>query len=96
LEDPGVGGRIILRWIFRKWDVEVWTGSSWLRVGTGGERLIQGKRPLGRPGRMWEDNIKMDLQKVGCGSLNWVDLAEDRDRWREAYTGKETTWKTQA
>ena len=35
LGDPGVGGRIILRKIFRKWDVEVWTGSSWLRIGTG-------------------------------------------------------------
>ena len=33
--DPGVDGRIILRWIFRKWDVEVWTGLSWLRIGTG-------------------------------------------------------------
>ena len=36
LGDPGVDGRIILRWIFRKWDVGVWTGSSWLRIGTGG------------------------------------------------------------
>ena len=39
LEDPDVDGRIILRWIFRKWDVEVWTESSWLRVGTGGGHL---------------------------------------------------------
>jgi len=39
LEDPGVDGRIILRLIFRKWDVEVWTGSSWLRIGTGGGHL---------------------------------------------------------
>jgi hypothetical protein len=39
LEDPGVDGRIILRWIFRKWDVEVWTGSSWLRIGTDGGHL---------------------------------------------------------
>jgi hypothetical protein len=30
----------------------------------------------------WEDNIKMDLQEVGCGSMNWIDLAHDRDRWR--------------
>ena len=36
LEDPGVDGRIILSWIFRKWDVETWTGSIWLRIGTGG------------------------------------------------------------
>jgi len=39
LEDQGVDGRIILRWIFRKWDVGVWTGSSWLRIGTGGGHL---------------------------------------------------------
>ena len=37
--DPGVDGRIILRWIFRKWDVGVWTGSSWLRIGTVGGHL---------------------------------------------------------
>ena len=36
LEDPGVGGRIILRWILKQWDVGAWTGSSWLRIGTGG------------------------------------------------------------
>ena len=39
LRDPGVGGRIILRWIFRKWDVGVWTESSWLRIGAGGGNL---------------------------------------------------------
>jgi len=39
LGDPGVDGMIILRWIFRKWDVGVWTGSSWLRIGTGGGHL---------------------------------------------------------
>jgi len=39
LEDPGVDGNIILKWIFRKWDVGVWTGSSWLRIGTGGGHL---------------------------------------------------------
>jgi hypothetical protein len=39
------------------------------------------KRPLGRPRRRWEDNIKMDLDEVGCGSTNWIELAQDRDRW---------------
>ena len=43
---------------------------------------IEGKRPLGRPRRRWEDNIKMDLQEVGCGCMDWNDLAQERDRWR--------------
>ena len=43
----------------------------------------EGKRPLGRPRRRWEDNIKMDLQEVGCGGVYWIELAQDRDRWRE-------------
>jgi len=42
----------------------------------------EGKRPLGRHRRRWEDNIKMDLQEVGCGCLEWIMLAQDRDRWR--------------
>jgi hypothetical protein len=40
------------------------------------------KRPLGRPRRRWEDNIKMDLQKVGEGRGDWMELAQDKDRWR--------------
>jgi hypothetical protein len=42
----------------------------------------EGKKPLGRPTRRWEDNIKMDLQEVGCRSMDWSELARDRDRWR--------------
>ena len=42
----------------------------------------EGKRPLGRPRRRWEDNIKMDLQKVGGGRGDWMALAQDRDGWR--------------
>jgi hypothetical protein len=42
----------------------------------------EGKRLLGRPRRRWEDNIKADLQKVGCGGKNWTELAQVRDRWR--------------
>jgi hypothetical protein len=42
----------------------------------------RGKRPLGRPRRRWEDNIRMDLQEVGYGDMDWIELAQDRDRWR--------------
>jgi len=41
-----------------------------------------GKTPLWRPRRRWEDNIKMDLQELGCGSMDWIELAQDRDSWR--------------
>ena len=42
----------------------------------------EGKRPLGRPRCRWENNIRMDLHEVGCGGMDWIDLAQDRDRWR--------------
>jgi hypothetical protein len=42
----------------------------------------EGRRPLGRPRHRWEDNIKMDLQEVGWGGMDWINLAQDRDRWR--------------
>ena len=42
----------------------------------------EGKRPLGRPRRRWEGNIKMDLKAVGCDPGEWIDLAEDKDQWR--------------
>jgi hypothetical protein len=42
----------------------------------------EGKRPLERPRRRWEDNIKMDVQEVGGGRRDWMELSEDRDRWR--------------
>ena len=41
----------------------------------------EGKRPLGRLRLRWEDNIEMDLQEVGCGGMDWIELAQDRDRW---------------
>ena len=43
----------------------------------------EGKSPLWRPKLRWEDDIKMDLQEVGCGGMGWIKLAQDRDRWRE-------------
>jgi len=49
-------------------------------------RVLVGKperrRPLGKPRCRWADNIKMDLQEVGCGYMDWIGLAQDRDRWR--------------
>jgi hypothetical protein len=42
----------------------------------------EGRRPLGRPRRRWEDNISIDLREVGCGCLDWMELVQDRDRWR--------------
>jgi len=53
---------------------EVYTGFWWGKP--------EGKRSLVRPRRRWEDNIKMDLQEVGCEGMDWIDLAQDRDRWR--------------
>jgi len=52
----------------------------------GAYRILAGKpegnRLLGRPRRRWEDNIKMDLQEVGYGGMDWIELAQDRNRWR--------------
>jgi hypothetical protein len=42
----------------------------------------EGKKPMGGPRRRWKDNIKMDLLVVGCGGMDWIRLAQDRDRWR--------------
>jgi len=42
----------------------------------------EGKRPPGRARRRWKDKIKMDIQEVGCGGMDWIELAQDRDRWR--------------
>jgi hypothetical protein len=54
--------------------------------GRGAYRILvgrpEGRRPLVRPRRRWEDNIKMDLQEVGWKGVDWIDMAQDRDRWR--------------
>ena len=42
----------------------------------------EGEKPLGRIRRRWEDNIKMDLQEMGCGGMDWIELTQDRDMWR--------------
>jgi hypothetical protein len=54
--------------------------------GRGAYRILvgrtEGRRPLGRPRHRWEDDIKMDLQEVGWGGMDWIDMAQDRGRWR--------------
>ena len=57
-------------------------GANWGGVDRVLVRKPEGKRPLWRPRRRWEDNIKMDLQEVGDGCEEWMELAQDRDRWR--------------
>ena len=70
-----------------KWRIMRWAGHV-ARMGEGRDvyRILvgklEGKRQLERPRRRWANNIKMDLKEVGCGGMNWIELARDRDRWR--------------
>jgi len=64
-----------------------WAGhAARMWEGRGVHRILvgkpEGKRPMGRPRRRWEDNIKTDLQEVGGGFPDWMELAQDRDMWR--------------
>ena len=52
----------------------------------------EGKRPLGRPRRKWEDNITMDLEEVVCGGMDWIELAQYRDRWRALVNAVMNLW----
>jgi len=68
-----------------------WAGHvARMEEGRGVYRVLEGKpegkRPLGRPRRRWEDNIKMVLQEVGCEGVDWIELVQDRDRWRALVT----------
>ena len=65
----------------------------------GGERRVQGfggetlgKDTTGEPRRRWEDNIKMDLQEVGCGVMDWIELLQDRDKWRALVNAVMNLW----
>jgi hypothetical protein len=66
-----------MRWVGHVARMGKWRGVYRVWVGE-----PEGKRPLGRPKRGWEDNIKMDLQEVGFGDMDWIELAQDRDSWR--------------
>jgi hypothetical protein len=65
---------------------EVGGACSTMGEGIGAYRILvgtpEGRRPLGRPRRRWENNIKMDFQEVGWEGMDWIDMAQDRDRWR--------------
>jgi hypothetical protein len=52
----------------------------------------EGKRPLGRLWPRWENNIKIDVQEVGCGGMDWIGLAQDRDRWRAFVSAVMNFW----
>jgi hypothetical protein len=52
----------------------------------------EGKRQLGSPRRRWEDNIKMDLQKVECEGMDWIEVPQGRDRWRDLVNGVMNFW----
>jgi hypothetical protein len=56
------------------------------------EKKPEGKKPFGTPRRRWEDNIKMDLQEVGCGGMDWIQLAQDRDRRRALVNAAINLW----
>jgi len=66
-----------MRWTGHVARVGEWRGVYRVLVGK-----CEGKRPLWSPRRRWENNITMDLQKVVCGGMDWIELAQDRDRWR--------------
>ena len=72
----------VIKSIRMRWAMHV----ACMEEGRGVHKVLmgkpEGKRPLGRPRRRWEDNIKMDLEEVGRGCGDWMELVQDRDRWR--------------
>jgi hypothetical protein len=53
---------------------------------------LEGKRPLGRPRHRWQDEIRMDLREIGVGGVDWIRLAQDRDRWRAVVSAVMNLW----
>jgi hypothetical protein len=66
-----------LRWAGHVTRMGEGRGVCWVLVGKS-----EGKRPLGKPRRRWDDNIRMELQEVRCGCVDWIGLDQDQDRWR--------------
>jgi len=72
----------VIKWRRMRWEGHV----ARMKDSRGVYRVLvgkpEGKRPLGRPRRRWEDNIKIYLQEVGCGGTEWIEMVQDKDRWR--------------
>jgi len=74
-----------------------WAGHvARLGVSRGVYRILvgkpEGKSPLERSRRKWEDNVKIDLQEVGCGGMDWIDMGQNRDRWRAIVNAVKNLW----
>ena len=76
-----------MRWAGHVARMGEWRGIYRVLVGR-----PEGMRPLGRPRYRWRDNIKMDLQEVGCGGMDWIELAQDRDRWQTLVNAVMNLW----
>ena len=72
----------VIKWRIMRWSGHVARMGEERGVYRGLVGKPEGRRPLGRPRRRWVDNIRMDLEEVGCGYMDWIGLAQDRDRWR--------------
>ena len=66
----------------------VYSTSIWKKVGV----LSRGMRPLGRPNRKWEENIRMEIKEIGINTRNWVDTTQDRDYWRALVNAVLNLW----
>ena len=79
--------KLRMRWAVRVARIGDWRGVCRIIVGK-----PEGKIPLGRSRRRWEDNIKMDLQEVGCWNMDWLNLAQDSNRWLDVVNAVMNVW----